>query len=234
MISVLGEGSSGYVKLVHYAGQQCALKIGLEEGLRRSFENERRMMEQAAGAGGAPRVLAFCPETPALVMTFCGALDLIDVVEKRLFRHERDLLAIALQLTQAVQELHQKGVVHCDLKPDNVVVEMDGEGRPQAVHVIDFGLARPFGGKHRPRKSRCPKEWYCRCYYAGDELSLKCDMPGLGVTVDYLLEPMRKFPKELREIRAATSEPDHDQRLGTEELSALLRRLRCRLSEMLF
>ncbi|XP_047472904.1 casein kinase I-like [Penaeus chinensis] len=186
-ISALGEGAFGYVDLVPYNDQKCALKIGLVKEVLPSFENEREMMEKVAGAGGAPRVLAFCPETPALVMTFCGGKDLIDIVEKRLFRDERDLLTIALQLTQAVQELHQKGVVHCDLKPDNVVVEMDGEERPQTVHVIDFGLARPLGGKQRPKKTRFPKEWYCRCYYSGDELSPKCDMPGLGYTVCYLL-----------------------------------------------
>ncbi|XP_037782767.1 calcium/calmodulin-dependent protein kinase type 1D-like [Penaeus monodon] len=199
-ISFLGEGAFGYVDLVVYDGQQCALKIGLAKKVLPSFENERAMMEQVAGAGGAPRVLAFCPERPALVMTFCGATDLIDIVQKLLFREERDLLTIALQLTQAVRELHQKGVVHCDLKPDNVVVQMDDEGRPQT-------------------------EWYCRCYYSGDELSLKCDMPGLGSTIAYLMEAMHKIPKERREILAMTSEPDHDQRLGTEGLSALLQRL---------
>ncbi|XP_063586893.1 casein kinase I-like [Penaeus indicus] len=158
-ISFLGHGASGYVDLVFYGGQKCALKIGQTASALPSFENERKMMELIAGAGGAPRVLAFCPKIPALIMTFCGAKDLVDVVEKRRFRDERDLLTIALQLTQAVQELHQKGVVHCDLKPNNVVVEMDDEGRPQTVHVIDFGLARPIGGKHTPMKTCLPREW---------------------------------------------------------------------------
>ncbi|XP_037776978.1 casein kinase I homolog 1-like [Penaeus monodon] len=224
-ISVLGNGAFGYVDLVLYDGQECALKIGLAESVLPSFENERKMMELVAGAGGAPRVLAFCPETPALVMTFCGGKDLIDVVEKRLYHDERDLLTIALQLTQAVQELHQKGVVHCDLKPDNVVVEMDDEGRPQKVHVIDFGFARLIGGKQRPKKTRSPKEWYCKCFYSGDELSLACDMPGLGFIVHYLLRAMLKMRRERKEILARTSTPDHDQRLGIKGLRALLQRL---------
>ena len=101
-ISVLGEGGFGYVNLVTYQGQECALKVGLDEAVVPSFENEREMMERAAGAGGAPRVLAFCPDTPALVMSFCSGKDLIDVVEKRLFRDERDLVTIGLRLSQAV------------------------------------------------------------------------------------------------------------------------------------
>src|SRR5262249_16197320 len=39
----------------------------------------------------------------------------------------------------AVEHLHQRGVMHRDLKPGNVM--LDGEGRPR---VCDFGLARPL------------------------------------------------------------------------------------------
>ncbi|XP_037782768.1 casein kinase I-like [Penaeus monodon] len=192
----------------------------------RAGEGGPPQFRERARDDGASRGRWRSPASPRLLPGNPGsrhdvlATDLIDIVQKLLFRDERDLLTIALQLTQAVRELHQKGVVHCDLKPDNVVVQMDDEGRPQTVHVIDFGLARPFGGKHKPRKTLRPKEWYCRCYYSGDELCLKCDMPGLGSTIAYLMEVMHKIPKERREILAMTSEPDHDQRPGTEHPSA--------------
>lgn len=119
-------------------------------------------------------------------------------------------MAIALQL------LHQRGVVHCELKPTNVVVEMDDEGRPRTVHATD-SLARPFGGKRQPWKTKYPMEWYCGCCYSGDELGLKCDMPELGYTVGFLSEAMDSILKEHREILAMTSESDHDLRRGTED-----------------
>jgi eukaryotic-like serine/threonine-protein kinase len=41
------------------------------------------------------------------------------------------------RMAEAVDHMHQRGVLHLDLKPENIVI--DGSGEP---HVIDFGLAR--------------------------------------------------------------------------------------------
>ena len=47
--------------------------------------------------------------------------------------HKAQLL---IQLLQALAYLHRRGIVHCDLKPDNVLVTDDG-----VLRVVDFGLA---------------------------------------------------------------------------------------------
>ena len=49
------------------------------------------------------------------------------------------------QVCAAVQHAHQKGVVHRDLKPGNVLVS-DDDGRRQ-IKIIDFGLAKAMGQK---------------------------------------------------------------------------------------
>lgn len=53
------------------------------------------------------------------------------------------LLAIGAQIASAVAALHAAGIVHCDLKPDNVLVlrELGPDGRPR-IKVIDYGVAR--------------------------------------------------------------------------------------------
>ena len=49
-------------------------------------------------------------------------------------------LALFLQICDAVQHAHQKGVIHRDLKPGNLLVtELDGKPTPK---VIDFGIAK--------------------------------------------------------------------------------------------
>ena len=52
-----------------------------------------------------------------------------------------DLLAIAEQIGQAVQYAHDNGVVHCDLKPANVLLDNE-----QRVFVTDFGFAFMLAG----------------------------------------------------------------------------------------
>ena len=54
----------------------------------------------------------------------------------------RDRIRLMLPVLEAVQHGHQRGVVHRDLKPGNVLV--DREGR---VRVIDFGVARTIGAE---------------------------------------------------------------------------------------
>jgi eukaryotic-like serine/threonine-protein kinase len=51
-----------------------------------------------------------------------------------------DRLEIFLQVCQAVQHAHSKGVIHRDLKPGNILVTTQ-DGRPHAK-VIDFGIAK--------------------------------------------------------------------------------------------
>ncbi len=52
----------------------------------------------------------------------------------------RSLLQILLRVTETVAHAHQQGVIHRDLKPDNVRV-----GRHGAVLVLDWGIARRLG-----------------------------------------------------------------------------------------
>src|SRR5688572_25912654 len=53
-------------------------------------------------------------------------------------------VAIAIQVLDALDAAHASDVIHCDLTPDNVIVErMRGGG--DFVKLIDFGLARALG-----------------------------------------------------------------------------------------
>src|SRR5262245_54379504 len=53
----------------------------------------------------------------------------------------REALALGIQVAAAIEAAHERGVVHRDLKPGNVMISVSG-----AAKVLDFGLAKSDSG----------------------------------------------------------------------------------------
>jgi serine/threonine protein kinase len=79
---------------------------------------------------------------PYFVMDWIDGVSLGQYLEeKKLGLNER--LQLFIRICSAVQHAHNKGVIHCDLKPSNVLVQT-GDDDLAMPKVIDFGIARAF------------------------------------------------------------------------------------------
>jgi eukaryotic-like serine/threonine-protein kinase len=79
---------------------------------------------------------------PYFVMELVRGIPLTDFCDQNQL-NPRERLGLFIDVCQAVQHAHQKGVIHRDLKPTNVLVTLH-DGKP-VVKVIDFGVAKAVG-----------------------------------------------------------------------------------------
>jgi tRNA A-37 threonylcarbamoyl transferase component Bud32 len=76
---------------------------------------------------------------PYLVMDYFDGVNLESYVAEHGRLPTEDLLAVAMPVAQALQAAHERGILHRDVKPANILVRR--EGTCWRVKLIDFGLA---------------------------------------------------------------------------------------------
>jgi serine/threonine protein kinase/WD40 repeat protein len=148
LLQQLGEGGMGVVFMAEQTEpvrRRVALKVikpGLDSAqVLARFEAERqalalmdhpniaRVLDAGATEGGRPYfVMELVHGVP--LTRYCD--------ENRLTPRER--LGLFVPVCQAIQHAHQKGVIHRDIKPTNILVTLH-DGRP-VPKVIDFGVAK--------------------------------------------------------------------------------------------
>jgi serine/threonine protein kinase len=79
-------------------------------------------------------------QRPYLVMEYFEGVSLENYLERNGPLSLEQALALAHLVAQALKAAHDQGVLHRDLKPNNLLVRREGNGA-WAVKLIDFGLA---------------------------------------------------------------------------------------------
>lgn len=190
VIRSLGEGGFGRVWLaedVLIAGRQVAIKQLRSD----SLGNAEMLIEEMHHLSSLdhPHVVKFLQhfqddENLYMVMEYCAGGSLDAFARRRALAPDK-VFAWGKTLTDTLAEVHRHGIVHHDIKPQNLLLTDDGR-----LKVADFGVAN--------------RNWGTRAYMA-PELSLgeatsddvRIDIYALGVTLLELLlgrNPLRDVP----------------------------------------
>jgi serine/threonine protein kinase len=144
----LGEGGMGTVFEVEHAvlGRHYALKVLRAKVVEREATAAQRFLREARSAARVhhPNIVDVFDfghlgdGRPYFVMELLEGESLQDLIERGPVPAQ-DVVAIARQLASALGAVHERGVVHADVTPSNVLVV--GE----TVKLVDFGLAELAG-----------------------------------------------------------------------------------------
>jgi serine/threonine protein kinase len=152
LLQQIGEGGCG---IVHMADQlepvrrRVALKIiklGMDtKSVIARFEAERQALALMDHPNIAKVLDAGATETgrPYFVMELVRGMKITQYCDEQKLS-TRARLDLFLQACQAIQHAHQKGIIHRDIKPTNILVSVD-DGVP-VLKVIDFGIANATSG----------------------------------------------------------------------------------------
>jgi eukaryotic-like serine/threonine-protein kinase len=195
--TVLGAGGMGTVYLAHEEGaleRPVAIKVvrrGLDtERVIQRFRAEQATLARLAHPALAPIYQAGITDDgrPWFAMEYVDGLNLIDHCRQRQVSLSKRLAMFA-EVCEAVQHIHQKGIIHRDIKPSNILVRRE-DG---AIKLIDFGVARALLDSDGPRLTRLDQPLGTPEYMSpeqcadGADPDTRSDVYALGVVLFELL-----------------------------------------------
>ena len=144
IMNIIGEGGMAivYRALDHRLNRYVAVKImrsemATDEDFRRRFNAE----SQAVAMLSHPNIVAVYDVSRSEAMEYI-VMELIDGITLKQYMDKRGMLAwreavhFSKQIAKALSQAHERGIIHRDIKPQNIMLLRDG-----TIKVADFGIA---------------------------------------------------------------------------------------------
>eukprot|EP00253_Pinus_taeda_P029040 PITA_29040 len=206
---VIGRGRFGVIRrwLNKQSGQQAACKtITKSDVLQDSFDrecldNESKIMQYVAGH---PAVVALHhayedDEIVHLVMELCSGGDLFDRIVSRNNRapfSEEEAATVLQKLMEAISYCHSIGIVHRDIKPDNILFT-DHSTSISQIKLADFGHASFFSPGEESIQGIVGTPYYVAPeVLGGKDYNEKVDVWSAGVILYIVLSGVAPFVGE--------------------------------------
>ncbi len=145
IIDKIGAGgmSDVYRAKDHILGREVAIKILKQEFSEdATFVAKFRTEAQSAAGLEHPNIVNIYDVGSEngmyfIVMEYVEGITLKTYIEKKGQLNFKEAISIAIQVGRGIEAAHQKGIIHRDIKPQNIIISTEGK-----VKVTDFGIAR--------------------------------------------------------------------------------------------
>lgn len=145
VISKVGAGgmSDVYKAKDHILGREVAVKILKSEFSEdATFVAKFRTEAQSAASLEHPNIVNIYDVGSEngmyfIVMEYVEGITLKTYIEKKGQLNFKEAISIAIQVGRGIEAAHSKGIIHRDIKPQNIIISTEGK-----VKVTDFGIAR--------------------------------------------------------------------------------------------
>lgn len=149
VLELIGEGGMGkvYKVLDKESSKLFAIKA-LNADLAKDVQAVKRFEQEAKATSELthPNLVAVygtgntADGAPYIIMDYLNGESLSSLVKREGALEQTRALNLIVQVCEALSYAHQKGMVHRDLKPTNIIVTKEGDS--EHVHLVDFGIAK--------------------------------------------------------------------------------------------
>ncbi|HEY9678823.1 MAG TPA: serine/threonine-protein kinase [Drouetiella sp.] len=193
ILEVLGEGGMSIVYLARHEalGKLFAIKT-LHAHLMSKHASVMRFQQEAQAASRLqhPGIVAMHDYgvtedgTPFLVMDYVQGESLGEMLQKMNSLTVRHALDIFKQTAEAISHAHERGIVHRDIKPNNIMLHFDDRGE-MLVKIVDFGVAKSVDEEQRAKLTQTGESLGSPLYMSpeqclGQPLDVRSDIYSFG------------------------------------------------------
>jgi serine/threonine-protein kinase len=197
ILEIMGIGGMAYVYKArcHSLNRLVAVKILKEEYSRDAdFRKRFHAESQAVAMLNHPNIMAVhdvsrSKELEYIVMELIDGITLKQYMQRKGALGWREALHFMIQIVKALSHAHNRGIIHRDIKPHNIMILRDG-----SVKVADFGIAR-FANK----QSTLTQEALGSVHYIspeqarGSHIDARSDLYSVGVVLYEMLTERLPF-----------------------------------------
>lgn len=221
-----GKNSKAYIAHDKYLDAELVIKEIAQNEFADSdeFFSESRLLYKAAHAHVVQiQYACACDENIYLALPYYKNGSLKDLAKSKILTM-REIVRFSIQICSGLHNIHSKGLIHFDIKPDNILLS----DRMEAL-VSDFGLAKAMGLNYTAAPAQMYTKHMAPEYFTDEEFTSQYDIYQLGLTIYRLIVGEPDFNAQIAafgsfdELKDAILSEAFPRRLSLEHIPSRLK-----------